>query len=401
MQRVNILWIRHNPSMRIGGMRVLRLGAVLLAMLGTLAFAGSAYAGVRADPLGTSEVLEAEGAQSGPSGEGSPEGRVTPGGEEQHETPPIVEEHPEATPVVEEPKVTPPVVEEPKVTPPVVEEPKVTPPVVEEPLESPPPPVVEEHLEPRPIVEEHPENTPTVTVLGESPQTPPATGQGTEEAAKGLHTGQGSGEGSEGGSASSRTLVSPDSTLAQPALAHSAAAEESAAALLGLPPTVGGPRTQASATPAAGVIAAGARAAMTAARRAGALSCQLTALGDRTTDDCTVGWLGGKRFSASPVGLIPEASSLAAAATAGLSGGGGHGGSSGGNAPVGPAPGPAPGGASGAAVGGGAPGGVALSNLHTLAGLLLLSGPRAMRRLRLSCQPWLTACFVLIPERPG
>ena len=292
-----MLWIRHNPSMRICDMRVLRLGAVPLAMLGMLAFAGSAYAGVRADPLGTPEVLEAEGAQSGPGGEGSPEGAATPGGEEQHESPPIVEE------------------------------PKVTPPVVEEHLESPPPPVVEEHLEARPIVEEHPENTPTVTVLGESPQTPPATGQGTEEAAKGLHTGQGSGEESEGGSASSRTLVSPDSTLAQPALAHSAAAEESATALLGLPPTVGGPRTQASATPAAGVIAAGARAATTAARRAGALSCQLTALGGRTADSCTVGWLGGKRFSASPVGLIPEASSLAAAATAGLSGGGGHGGS--------------------------------------------------------------------------
>lgn len=371
-----MLWIGHNPSMRIGGMRVFRLGAVLLAMLGTLAFAGSAYAGVRVDPLGTPEVLEPEGAQSGPGVGESPEGGVTPSGEEQHETPPIVEEPKESPPVLEEHLESPP-------------------PVVEEHLES--PPVLEEHPEVPPIVEEHPENTPTVTVLGESPETPPATNQGTEEAAKGLRTGQGS----EGGSASSRTLVSPDSTLAQPALAHSAATEESAAALLGLPPTVGGPQTQASATPAAGVVVAGARAAMTAARRASALSCQLTALGGRTTDNCTVGWLGGKRFPASPVGLIPETSSLAAAAAAGLSGGGDHGGSSGGNTPVSPAPEPAPGGASGAAVGGGAPGGVALSIFLTLAGLLLLGGPRAMRRLRLSCQPWLTACFVLIPERPG
>jgi hypothetical protein len=369
-------------------MRVFRLGAVLLAMLGTLAFAGSAYAGVRADPLGTPEVLEAEGAQSGPGAGKSPEGGATPSGEEQHETPPIVEEPKESPPVLEEHlESTPPVVGEHLESPP---------PVVGEHLESPPPPVGE-HPEVPPIVEKHPENTPTVTVLGESPETPPATGQGTEEAAKGLHTGQGS----EGGSASSRTLVSPDSTLAQPALAHSAATEESAAALLGLPPTVGGPQTQASATPAAGVVVAGARAAMTAAQRAGALSCQLTALGGRTTDNCTVGWLGGKRFPASPVGLIPEASSLAAAAAAGLSGGDDHGGSSGGNTPVSPAPGPAPGGASGAAVGGGAPGGVALSIFLTLAGLLLLGGPRAMRRLRLSCQPWLTACFVLIPERPG
>jgi len=37
----------------------------------------------------------------------------------------------------------------------------------------------------------------------------------------------------------------------------------------------------------------------------------------------------------------------------------------------------------------------------TLIGLLLLAAPRAMRRLRLSCEPWLTAFFVLIPERPG
>jgi hypothetical protein len=45
--------------------------------------------------------------------------------------------------------------------------------------------------------------------------------------------------------------------------------------------------------------------------------------------------------------------------------------------------------------------GTALSIFLTLAGLLLMAAPRAMRRLRLSCQPWLTACFVLIPERPG
>jgi hypothetical protein len=45
--------------------------------------------------------------------------------------------------------------------------------------------------------------------------------------------------------------------------------------------------------------------------------------------------------------------------------------------------------------------GMGLSTFLTLAGLLLLGAPRAMRRLRLSCEPWLTACFVLIPERPG
>ena len=68
-------------------------------------------------------------------------------------------------------------------------------------------------------------------------------------------------------------------------------------------------------------------------------------------------------------------------------------------APVSPGPGPAPGGAAGGGSGGS--GGIALSGLLPLAGLLLLAGPRAIRRLRLSCLPLLTACFVLIPERPG
>ena len=52
--------------------------------------------------------------------------------------------------------------------------------------------------------------------------------------------------------------------------------------------------------------------------------------------------------------------------------------------------------------GGSAPGasGLALSAYLT-PGDLLLGGPRAMRRLRLSCEQWRAACFVLIPERPG
>ena len=59
----------------------------------------------------------------------------------------------------------------------------------------------------------------------------------------------------------------------------------------------------------------------------------------------------------------------------------------------------APSGAAGGSGAGGAAG-LALAFL-TLAGLLLVAPLRAMRRLRLSSAPWLTACFVLIPERPG
>jgi hypothetical protein len=64
-------------------------------------------------------------------------------------------------------------------------------------------------------------------------------------------------------------------------------------------------------------------------------------------------------------------------------------------------PGPQPGSGSGGASAGGGGGGLATSGFLSLAGLLLLAAPRAMRRLRLLCQPWRTACFALIPERPG
>ena len=70
----------------------------------------------------------------------------------------------------------------------------------------------------------------------------------------------------------------------------------------------------------------------------------------------------------------------------------------GGRLPVNPVPGPAPGGVSGGSASGAS--GFGLSAFVTLAGLLLLAAPRALRRLRLLCQPLRTACFVLIPEHP-
>ncbi len=70
-----------------------------------------------------------------------------------------------------------------------------------------------------------------------------------------------------------------------------------------------------------------------------------------------------------------------------------------GSHPAGPSQAPPPSGASGGAPAGGSS--AAPSLFLTLAGLLLLAAPRAMRRMRLRCRPWLTAFFVLIPERPG
>jgi hypothetical protein len=72
-----------------------------------------------------------------------------------------------------------------------------------------------------------------------------------------------------------------------------------------------------------------------------------------------------------------------------------------GGRPITPSPGPAPGGAGGGVAAGASGGAVGLSGFLTLAGLLLLAAPRALRRLRLSRRPHLTAFFVLIPERPG
>jgi hypothetical protein len=66
--------------------------------------------------------------------------------------------------------------------------------------------------------------------------------------------------------------------------------------------------------------------------------------------------------------------------------------------PIGPTPGPEPGGsASGSATGAS---GMAAPSLLALAGLLLIAAPRALRRLRLVVEPFLTTCFVLIPEHP-
>ena len=116
------------------------------------------------------------------------------------------------------------------------------------------------------------------------------------------------------------------------------------------------------------------------------------------TENCTARWLGAQRvLPESSMGLATVAASLAAT-TGDPPARGGHGGSAVGNPPGNPGPGPAPSGASGSPMGAS---GLALSGFLSLAGLLLLGAPRAMRRLRLSCQPWLTACFVLIPERPG
>jgi hypothetical protein len=132
------------------------------------------------------------------------------------------------------------------------------------------------------------------------------------------------------------------------------------------------------------------------------LSCELSAMEAGAPHLCSsAGWSSHGTGASAPIVALASAAALIVRAPRTHTGGGHDGGvpvES--HAPVSPTPGPAgPGGASGGSAAGGS--GLALSGFFTLAGLLLLAAPRAMRRLRLSCQPWLTACFALIPERPG
>jgi nicotinate-nucleotide--dimethylbenzimidazole phosphoribosyltransferase len=234
-----------------------------------------------------------------------------------------------------------------------------------------------------PPAEEPPEVVPVVPAAEDSPEVV-ASGASTEAAAE--------------GSLSPLPVNSQDS-VARNEPVEGAAPGPPAALIdsLETPSTVAGP-AEARASLHASVAPVGAVAEMIAAQRPQDLSCELSAVGGRMTDSCSTGSSATEHFmSASHSGLATAVTSLAAA-TGGLPPDGGHGGSAVGNPPVGPTPGPAPGGASGSAAGAS---GLALSGFLTLAGLLLLGAPRAMRMLRLSCQPWRTACFALIPERPG
>jgi hypothetical protein len=134
---------------------------------------------------------------------------------------------------------------------------------------------------------------------------------------------------------------------------------------------------------------------LTAAQRAADLTCELSGLSGPMTRECAVGLSDEQGFPASAATLAAGAAATGTGAPPSSD----YGGSSGGGRSVAPPPGPAPSGAFGGASAGGAGG--AFAGFFTLACLLLLAGPRAMRRLRLSCMPWLTAFFVLIPERPG
>jgi hypothetical protein len=365
-----MLGIPHNPTSRIVRKGLLSVRVLLLALLLVLTVAASAQADGGAAGAG-----EGSGAVATPIVANGAE--QVPGGTA---TPVKAPESVPPAPVPPAPVTTAPVTTAPETV-------RVTSPPAEvsapEPVIGPPTPQV-------PV-----ENTEPVQPVVEAP-----LGGSINEAKEALRTASVE----EAPDSLLSPVVAPATPLAgsldSPTHGEEAAAEAGGTlsdTVVGLP-AVGGPSEPPMAADA-GDVSFGAPTHMTAAQRAGALSCELSALGGRVTNNCSTGWLGaGERALSASSMSFAATEGNALAARVGSSGGGGHGGSAAASPPVSPGPGPAPSGASGSAAGAT---GLALSGFLTLAGLLLLGAPRAMRRLRLSCRPLLTACFVLIPERPG
>jgi len=161
----------------------------------------------------------------------------------------------------------------------------------------------------------------------------------------------------------------------------------------------------AAATPAAAGTTAGTdrlatpMPGLTAVALAGASGCALFRLQGLLGERCRAGHPPGPSFPGrSPGSLLGAAGSALATSTVGAGSGGSDTRAGPGSHGVpGAVPIPAPSGVSGSA----AAAGFAVSICLTIAALLLLAAPRAMRRLRLPREPWLDARFVLIPERPG
>jgi outer membrane biosynthesis protein TonB len=344
---------------------LLYVRVVVLSLLGALVFAASAHAsGLGATSGGKIESAiptPAEAPERGLSPEkGSPETGLSPSPEKGPPETAPVGPPPEKAPVEPAPVATLP-----------EKAPAETVPVVIVPEKAPAEPV------------------PVVTLPEKGPETPPASTvtETTQEAAPVKPVIE---KGPEG-------PVSPPPPVSAPQVAATSS-DAAGRGTLEVPSTLinsqkgtGGP----PASSGTGSGSGGAQAAIAAGWARG-FGCELSELNRRRTGTCITGGLDSQPvLPGLPLGLATAAASL----TSGPPAGGGHGGSAGGAPPVSPGPGSAPSGVAGGSAMGGS--GSSVSVFLTLAGLLLLAAPRAMRRLRLLCRPWLSACFVLIPERPG
>lgn len=390
---------------------LLCVGLTILALLAALVIAASAQADEAASGATPSspESQEVDNSRNSPESP-APESQspapaettpaeAAPQGEGTTPVPP-----PEEGAVIAPEEPTAKVAPEEQVTTPVQEEATsgITPPEGQGTTPVEPAPVEQAPVEPAPLATEEASAAPPAEVtkelkqegLAEKPE------ESVSKAPGGEHT-EGAGEAGPTTPLRSSSLL--DTPVAQLDVGHAdSASAEAPAAGAGLPVIAMIAGTELEGPPPGGGPTAPAHAGMMPVQRAGGFSCEFSQLSGQLTDNCTVGWLGASRFVATsdtPSGLVTAASSLVAATIAGSPSEGGHGGIAFSSPPVGPAPSsPSPGGAAGASTGGS---GVApLSTFLTLAGLLLLGAPRVLRRLRLSCEPWLAGCFVLVPERP-
>ena len=368
----------------------IRLCSVALALLGALILATSANASELAveDPAGIAAVVgsgqepteTATPAPAAPEAETlvaapSPEGVVA----QVPEVPTVEAE----LPAVEVPAPAPetPAPEAPPPSPPV-ETPPVEAPVAPAPPEVRPPEVHVEAPAQEAIVQSSPEPV-SEKPAPERPQD--AEGAASQsEAAGGAETSSTKGTQSVGGvGAAASGAGLPLGTPLDPVVPKTGSPADGTAE----------PLTAAAARAASATIAA----RKSAAFGAGPLDCA-KALQAGTGEGCSSWVVAPQRSESSVLPLGAPGGPLPPDPNGGATGGG-HSvvsallGSS--------TPGPQPGGSSGGASAGGGGGGLATSGFFSLAGLLLLAAPRAMRRLRLLCQPWRTACFALIPERPG
>jgi hypothetical protein len=327
-------------------------------------------------------------AASGSTPETAPESTTTPSSTPEpptaEATPPPVEVPPVEVPPVE----VPPVV----VVPPV----EVPPVVVIPPVEVPPPPVVlTPEAPPAPEVDPPPTGVKELVPAEATSKPVEGTPNGDQTTTATVGEGPASTAPSSSGQIAAALISTPPETPQNAALPDGATAEASSVLLGRLAVGSAGRSSGPPSGPGAGAIAGSVSVAgLSAAQRAAELSCQLSGMAGTANDDCGASWLGAQvSLSVQAVGFRAPTGSRTGPPD------GGYGDSVGGSHPVVPAPAPAPSGAVGGSAGGGS--GVSPAGFFTLAGLLLLAAPRALRRLRLSCQPWRTAFFVLIPERPG
>jgi hypothetical protein len=378
------LLVTSEPSRRrIVGLALLGL---TLPLLVALVFAASARAD---DPNG--ELTQGPPATT--SAEASPEATAPAGDEESAQSAAPQAGEPQTAPPAEEPASSPqpegPPVEQPLEVvhvPPVVEVPTIEAaevkvevpavevPVVTVPVEAPKAPAVEASIEvpsAKKIVEETAEAVSAPPVAQENPkaQNETVTPRDSEDSAATPYS-------------SSQAVAAALAAASPPAesIASASTGESQATTPSGLVPALPAPTGQAA-----------------AAHRAEAFACALSSLGESLGDICSASSRAGRLLSDPSFGLVTVADRSAgggANAPAGES----HSPLAVATPPVNPAPSPAPCGSSGAAAAGS---GVAPVGFFNLSGLLRMGAPRAMRRLRLSFRPRTTACFALIPERPG